>query len=149
MISAMRVRSDANVATMMRPSAFAENFFKIALHGFFGNGVAGFFGVRAVYHKAVNAHLADTFEFFEALRFALVVVVNAKVGEVHDVACRRFHQNARRFGNRVRHAEEDARQSSAKFSLRSPFFTVITFIFGEFGKSSCRFSMIAFVIDVA
>ena len=31
----------------------------------------------------------------------------------------------------------------------SPFFTVTTFIFGEFGKSSWRFSMIAFVIEVA
>ena len=107
MISAMRVRSDANVATMMRPSACLNISSRFLSTVFSETEWPGFSAFGAVHHEGVHAHLADALELFEALRIALVVVVHAEVREVDDVADRGLQQHAGRFRNGVRHAEEE------------------------------------------
>ena len=144
----MRVMSDENVATTMRPSATSENFFEISLDGFFGNRVARFFGVRAVHHKGVHAHLAELLEFLEAVRFAFVVVVQAEVREVDDVADRGFHHHAGRFRDRVRHAEEVRADVIGDLHLVAVFDDDDVHLW-RVRKIIRRFSMIAFVIEVA
>ena len=108
------------MATMMRPSAVLEYLFKISLDGLFRNGVARLFGVRAVHHEGVHAHLAELLEFFEALRFAFVVVVDAEVREVDDIADRSLHQHAGRFRDRVRYAEEIRASKLFEIFISSP-----------------------------
>ena len=56
-------------------------------------------------------------EFIKSLRFAFIVVVDAEIGKVDDVADRRLHHHAGRFRDRVRYAEENSIEVVGDFHL--------------------------------
>ena len=66
------------------------------------------FGGGAVHHECVHAHFSDGSEFIQSLRITGVVIVNAKIREVHDVTDGGFKEDAGRFWDRMRYAEKNA-----------------------------------------
>ncbi len=102
----MRVRSEAKVATMIRPSALRKISSRFFSTVFSESVLPVFLGVRAVYGEGVDTDLPDAFKFIQAVRDAVFVVFNAEIGEVNHVADGSFQNHAGRFGNGVRHAEE-------------------------------------------
>src|SRR3989344_251043 len=119
-----------------------EKLFEVLLNQPFGNGVAVFFGVGRVNHKGVDAHFPDALKVVQAGRRAMLVIIKAEIGKVHDVALRRFHHHSSRVWHCVVNAEKFQVDVFSYLTL-SPLSMTTMLSFGAFTNSSCLFSMIA------
>ena len=77
----------------------------------------------------------------------MLVVFNAEIGEMDDVADGRFQDDAGGVGNGVETPKNSASKYFDIFAL-SRFLTTSTFRRGALGNSSWRFSMMPLVIAV-